>query len=431
MADVIPFSGTRYDPAAAGEIGELIAPPYDVIDGTLRDALFHSSEFNIARIIKADRGDPDAPYAAAARLWESWSAHGVVRCDEDPAIYVYEQHFEIHERKFSRTGMIALVKLAAFGNGVLPHETTLSGPRADRLDLLRAMKTHFGLVFALYPDAENQVDSLLEQGKTKRPLVQAPSRDNELHRLWAVTDPAIIGRIQDLMREKDLLIADGHHRYETALAFRDENPAWEAARYRMMALVNTANVGLVVLPTHRLIKNLPEFDPPAFLARLRRYFTIRSYPGASRAVCSAVLDAIRIHQDEGRHAVGLCLGDGKHYVLRLRTQDAMAEVENHSEAWRRLDVAILHHLILEVTLGITPEQIQQQVHVEYIQDLPHTILEAADRVHSGQAQALFLLNPTRIEDVMTVAQNGERMPQKSTFFYPKVYTGLIFNRLES
>jgi len=430
MAHIIPFRAGRFDPAVAGELGKLIAPPYDVISIPMRDALIHASEYNVARITRADREPTGTPYAQTARLWKSWHEQGVVRHDPTPAIYVYDQLFELSGRKFSRTGMITLARLEKLGDGILPHEHTFAAPRADRLELLRATKTQFGLVFALYPDPENRVDAILEQAKTAPPLLQTADRDNQLHRLWAITDPPVIARLQEIMHPKRLLIADGHHRYETALAFQNENPHWEPANYRMMVLVNTANVGLVVLPTHRLVKGLPNFDREDFFARLRKDFDIRPYPGHSRPVRAAVISAIRAQQERGKHAFGLILSGGKHYILILRSIRSMDNVPNRSEAWRKLDVAILHHLVLEGALHITPAQIEQEACVEYIQDFPQPIKQAADRIRSGDAQACFLLNPTRIEDVLDVAQNGERLPQKSTFFHPKVYSGLVFNCLE-
>ena len=433
MAEVVPFRGYRYDTAVAGDVARLIAPPYDVIDPAMRDVLFSQSPHNIARLIRGHRkdGHPSGnPYADVARQLGAWRAQGVVRQDADPAIYVYEQHFEVHDRKFLRTGMIALTRLEEPGKGVMPHETTLAGPRRDRLDLLRATRTQFGQVFALYPDPDSAVDSLLDEAKAGTPLVHAADGWEHLHRLWAVSDPARIAQIQELMRGKDLLIADGHHRYETALAYAQERPDCDAAKYRMMTLVNMANVGLVVLPIHRLIKAVPDFHAKALLESLRRLFNVRSYPGDSEAVRRAVLASIAAEQAAGRHAFGLFVNDGRYYEFVLRHADVMADIPDRSETWRRLDVVVLHHLVLEGLLGITLEHLQAEAHVAYVQDFPHAIREAAQCVSDGESQALFLLNPTRIDDVRTVAQNGERMPQKSTFFYPKVFTGLVFNRVD-
>ena len=433
MAEIVPFRGCRYDPTVAGEIGKLIAPPYDVIDSELRDTLFRLSEYNIAHIIRADRqeGDPSAnPYASAAALCKDWRARGVIMRDEQLAIYVYEQFFEISEQKFSRTGFIVLVRLQNLGTGVLPHESTLVGPRMDRLDLVRATRMQFGQVFGLYPDPERRVDGILEQAKAKRPLIQAADPGNLHHRIWPLTDPETIAEVQDAMRDKQILIADGHHRYETSLAYSQEHPDCEAARFRMMTLVNISNPGLIILPIHRLVKGLSDFDPEAFLTALKKNFQVLPYPGQSQAVRTAVTEAIRTHQAEGRHAFGLFLGTGNYYVIILERNDLMACVEGHSEAWCRLDVTILQHLILDKLLGITRERLENQTNVEYVQDFPHAIKNAADRVASGDGQALFLLNATRVKDVLEVAENRERMPQKSTFFFPKVYTGLVFYDME-
>jgi len=429
MADIAPFRGSRYAPQIAGEMSKLIAPPYDVISSALRDMLFRQSDYNIARIIRADRDESDAsgnPYAAAAALLATWRDQGVVAEDDTPGIYIYEQLFEAHERKFSRTGMVALVRLKEPGEGILPHENTLEGPRADRLELLRATHTQFGQVFGLYSDKENKIADLLEQAKTAPPLAQAVDAGNIMHRLWALTDPSVIAEIQEAMRDKDILIADGHHRYETALNYSRENPDCEAAKSRMMTLVNTSDEGLVVLPTHRLVKNLSPFDKTAFIEELRKKFQVLSYPGDSAAVRSAAMTAVKAHHVNGRHAFGLYLGNGNHHVLVLKNDDACGAMSDHSDAWRQLDVTMFHTLILENILGMTAESLEQQAHIEYVKDFPHTIDEAAGRVSSGDAQALFLLNPTTVEEVQAVAANRERMPQKSTVFYPKVYTGMVF-----
>jgi uncharacterized protein (DUF1015 family) len=428
MADIIPFRGTRYCPSEAGDISTLVSPPYDVIDAQMRHVLFGLSDYNIARIIKADRQDGDAPYAPAAALWRSWREAGIVGRDPAPAVYVYEQRFEVDEHRFVRTGIIALVRIEEAG-GVLPHETTLSGPRADRLELLRATQTQFGLVFGLYADPERRIDRLLESAKDAAPLAHACERQKECNRLWALTDPDALRDIQAAMADKELLIADGHHRYETALAYRRDHPDWPAAGYRMMALVNTADEGLVILPTHRLVKGLADFDAGAFLARLRRDFDVRTYPGRGEAVREALLDALHAARSEGRHAFGLDVGDGNHYLLTLHSLESMADLPDRSETWRSLDVAILHHVILDKALGITAERLAAQAHLSYIHDFAHARRAAAERVSRGEAQALLFLNPTRIDEVISVARKGERMPQKSTFFYPKVVTGLVMNCL--
>lgn len=427
MAEIAPFRGYRFDTSVAGEMRKLIAPPYDVIDPTLRDTLYRLSDYNIARITKADRDESGPnPYTRAGELWARWRREGIVKPEAQPALYVYEQYFDVHGQKFSRTALITLVRLQKPGEGVLPHENTLSGPRADRLELARATDAQFGQVFGLYSDPSMRVDAIMEQVKKRHPLVSASDRADLLHRLWIITDPESIRVIQEALRDKEILIADGHHRYETSLAYQAEHPENPAAGWRMMSLVNMSNVGLVILPTHRLVKNVDGFSPGMLLDRVRQNFDVRPYPGDNAAVLTAVTGAIRDLQAQNRHAFALFMGDGLHYVLVLRDERAMDVDRGHSQAWRRLDVAILHKLILEEGLGITQDMLQNGANVEYIQDFPHAVAEAADRVRAHRSQALFMLNPTRVEEVQAVAQNRERMPQKSTFFYPKVYTGMVF-----
>ena len=428
MAEIVPFRGFRYDTRATENLGKLIAPPYDVIDAPLRDTLFRLSPYNIAHITRADRAEnaPEGPYAAAGRLWAQWRERGIVKQDDQPCLYIYEQHFEVHGRRFSRTALVCAVRIEKPGGAVRPHEHTLAAPRMDRLDLQRATHAQLGQVFGLYNDPAGDIVRLLEPIKKGRPIAQAADRQDLLHRLWIISDPAIIAALQKALRDREILIADGHHRYETSLAFSQEHPNVDLAKYRMMSLVDASSAGLVILPIHRLVSRLKDFNPENFLAGLRQAFETKLYPGDTPAVRSAVLEAIRELKEEGRHAFGLYLGDKNHYVLVLRREDLMDARKDHSQAWRRLDVSILHRLLLEEHMGITPERLETEANVEYIHDFPHAIQEAADRVAAGDCQALFLMNPTSVTEVEAVADQRERMPQKSTFFFPKIYTGMVF-----
>ena len=431
MAEILPFQGYRFRAEAAGDVARLIAPPYDVIDPALRDTLWRLSPYNISRVTKADRDESAPnPYDAAGRLWAEWISKRIVAKDPQPALYVYEQRFEVHEQRLNRTALIARVRLKPHGQGVMPHENTLSGPRSDRLQLMRVTDTQFGQVFGLYQDPAGEVDAVLENAKRQHPITVTADRQDLLHRLWAVTDEAAIARITQLMQDKDILIADGHHRYETSLAYMAEHPENEAAKWRMMALVNTGNPGLVILPTHRCIKNVAGFKPQEFLAKLRKNFDVKSYPGDTAAARNAALAEIREQQAAGRNAFVLQMNDGCHRAIILRDVKAMDAIQGHSDAWRSLDVAVLHHLILEQMLGITAERLAAESNIEYIHDFPHSIDEAAARVRSCGCQALFLLNATRAGEVQAVARNQEKMPQKSTFFYPKMYTGLVVYRMK-
>jgi uncharacterized protein (DUF1015 family) len=433
VAEIIPFRGYRYDTRVTENLEKLIAPPYDVIDAPLRDTLFRVSPYNIAHITRADRVEnaPGGPYAAAGRLWAQWREQGIVKQDDQPCLYVYEQFFEVHGRRFSRTALVCALRLEPFGDIVLPHEDTLAAPRMDRLELARATRMQFGQVFGLYNDPAGAVVRLLNPIKKGRPISQVADRQDLLHRLWILSDPPTIAALQQALRDRKILIADGHHRYETSLAFAQEHPELQSAKFRLMSLVDSASPGLVILPIHRLVKGLKDFRPEEFAAGLRRAFEVRLYPGDTPAVRSAVLDAIRELKENGRHAFGLYLGGKDHHLLLLRSEEPMDARQDHSQAWRRLDVTILHRLILEEHMGITPERLEAEANVEYIQDFPHATQEAADRVASAEGQALFLVNPTSVAEVQAVAAQRERMPQKSTFFYPKVYTGMVFYSMDA
>jgi len=430
MAEFVPFCGYRFDPAVAGDLGSVIAPPYDVIDGALRGMLYRQSEHNIARLTHADRLPGDRPYETAAKLWSEWRAGGVVKRDQQPSFYVYEQLFQAHGRNFSRMALLGLVRLKPADQSILPHEDTLTGPRVDRLDLLRATRTNFGPVFGLCPNGGSRLAGLLAEVKSQPCLVQATDRERNLHNLWTVSDPEFVRQVQEVMAGTEILIADGHHRLETAVAYAAENPNWPAAQYRLIALVNMADPGLLILPIHRCVKKVADFAPREFLERLRRHFDVRTYPGERPAVRNAVRDAMAEQRREGRHAIGLFLGDGNHYMLMLRREESLDELKGRSLAWRTLDVTILHYLILEKDLGITEERLRAESNIEYVHDFPHNLLAAAERVSSGQCQALFLLNPTPVDEVLAVARQHERMPQKTTFFYPKLYTGMVFYCME-
>ncbi len=433
MAEIIPFRGWRYDTRLTEDLGKLIAPPYDVIDAPLRDTLFRLSPCNVAHITRAQRVEdaPGGPYADAGRLWAQWREQGIVKPDDSPRLYLYEQFFVVHGRRFSRTALVAAVRLEPFGAVVRPHEDTLAAPRMDRLELMRATRAQFGQVFGLYNDPAGTILRLLDPVKKGRPIAQASDRQDLLHRLWIVSDPPTIAGLQQALRDREILIADGHHRYETSLAFSREHPELESAKFRMMGLVDSSSAGLVILPIHRLVKRLKDFRPEEFAAGLRRAFEVRLYPGDTPAVRSAVLDAMRELKESGRHAFGLCLGGKDHHLLVLRGEELMDARQDHSQAWRRLDVSILHRLILEEHMGITPERLEAEANVEYIQDFPHAVQDAAARVAAGECQALFLMNPTSVGEVQAVAAQRERMPQKSTFFYPKIYTGMVFYSMDA
>jgi len=437
MADILPFCGLRFDERLAGPLDGLIAPPYDVIDESLYHELRRLSPYNVVRLILPGAPDEDgrAPagtkddYAETGDLLRNWQARGLLRREEKPALYVYEQTYEAGGERRSRTGLVALVRLVAPGEGILPHERTHAGPRADRLNLLSATKANLGQIFALYDDPHGEMAAFLEEMKDGEPRARAEDADGGGHRLWAVTDRDSIARATQALRGRDLVIADGHHRYETALTYHRRHPRSRAAAYRMMTLVALSDPGLTVLPIHRLVHDVPGFDRDTLPAALGRDFEVTAYPGGNAAARDRLLQAMAARQREGRHAFGLYLGDERHHLAVLRDRAAMDAAGVRCAAWKDLDVAVVHTLVLEKVLGLGRERPVAQ-HVIYVSGLGDAVSRSGARVDRGECQALFLLNPTRVDDVAEVARAGERMPEKSTFFYPKVYTGLVMRLLD-
>lgn len=425
MARLDPFRGVRYDAGAVRGLDRVISPPYDVIDEDQVAALCARSAHNIARIIRAD---PAGGYGSAAADLKKWRDEGALRRDREPAIYVYEQRFHVAGAERRRTAMIGLVAFDGERSRILPHERTLSGPRADRLELLRATRMTFGQIFALYQDPDSVADELCDRAKAAAPLDEPVEEDGVEHRLWAVTDREVIGRIQRSLAGRDLLIADGHHRFETARDFFRENPSMPGAGRRMMALVNMRSPGLAILPIHRVVKNVEGFSARGLLDSLAESFDIRVFDGAGPASRRAMVNAMRRARKDGRNGFGLFVNDGAYRALALRRADAL---QGLPAARRRLDVAVLHSAILDRRLGIDAAALEAGSRLEYVVDIDGDPAEAAQMVADGRGQAAFFLNPVSADEVEAAARAGERMPQKTTFFHPKVYTGFVMHDLAS
>lgn len=417
-----PFRGVRFNPKKAGPFDRLLSPPYDVIDPEERERLFARSERNIARAIRADTpGD----YSGVARMLREWREEGALERDEEPALYVYEEAFSVGGEDYRRTGIIGLVGLGEEG-GVVPHERTLSGPKSDRLELLRATRMTFGQIFVLYKDPERVADALCDRAKAAMPLIDT-TLDGVEHRLWKMTSPGAIDSVRRVVSSQRLFIADGHHRWETARNFMLENPDMPGAKRRMMTLVNMANPNLVILPIHRVVKGVADFDPAALLRRLGEDFEVAEHGGGAGGR-RGMLAAMRAAKAEGRLSCGMWLGDGAHRTAVLRDEASLGDT---APALRRLDVTALHGLVFEKALGIDAAKQAAGENLIYVKDKDNNAAEAAGYVERGEGQAAFFVNPCTPEDVEAVAAAGQRMPQKATFFYPKVYTGLVMHDLES
>ncbi len=430
MANIKPFRGIRYDPARIKDMSTVVSQPYDRVRHGLQDRYYALSEYNISRIIKGKEfaGDDENSnvYTRASGYLTKWLQAGILIREEQPAIYVYHQQFTLPDGKqVTRKALVGALELTSFDEGVvLPHERTHSGPKVDRLNLVRATETYFGNIFMLYPDPENRIDALLEPAIEREPDVDL----YELHEkdvrqmVWVVTDPKVIDElVTEMGPRRNLIIADGHHRYETALNYRQEQrarfpdaPANAGFNYRLVTLVSMSDPGLTILPTHRLIFGYDKLSSQEMLEKAGAFFSIEQV--ADRPALEA-----RMAETLGKTGqYGLATAGGT-YLLTLNDLSAMDKLTpGRTDAWKSLDASILHELLLEQVLGLSKGSIERLEHISYLRepDLGY------EQVASGEAQFLFLLNPTRMEQVMACTAAGEKMPQKSTDFYPKVITGL-------
>ncbi len=418
--EIAPLRGVLYDGGKAGPFDRLLAPPYDVISPADWQVLAGLSPHNVVRLI-LPQGEGDAKYANAAQLYRQWLGDGTLRRDGEPALYRYQQIFTAEGRSYTRTGFIGRVKLRRFDERVvLPHERTLSAPKMDRLKLTRACGAWFSQVFGLYSDPSGATDAAFEPVANRPPEIEARTGDGTTHRLWRLTDAAAHRRVQAAMAEKKVYIADGHHRYETMIALRDELKT-EAAQYGPLFLCRMEDPGLAVLPTHRIVHSLPSFDLARTLQRAGEFFSAdEQAPGDP--------DSLRTElARRGRRApaLALCSG-GRLFYLSLKPDADLSQAVPGPAVLRRLDVTLLHSLLLERILGIDRAAQEKQTNLRYVKDLGQALRESG----GTGVQAAFLLNPTKVEDLKAVADAGEVMPQKSTYFFPKLASGLVISSLE-
>jgi len=435
--EVRPFKAFRFDEQAVGDVGNCIAPPYDVISPAQQQRLYEKSEYNIVRIIKGKTSESDGEtnnqYTRAAEYLNGWIEKGVLKQDSTDAIYAYVQDFQIGGADFRRLSFVALGRLEEFGEIVKPHEQILIAPTIDRLNLKRATGAKFGLVFMLYEDKNNVADKTILKAAEQKPLIDFTDEQNVRHRLFPITDKTEVNTIVELMRDKSCIIADGHHRYTTGLMYSKETDK-PTAKYQMLAFCNTCHEGLIVLATHRLVANLEKFDIAELMTGLNTNFSVTEYKfGSDQSKAEAkqkMLAQMKAEHNKDKNAFGIYDGSGFFYVAVLKNTGAMDTVApNMSRHWRSLDVAVLHKLVLEKLLGIGAEQLAGGANVEYLKDGDNIIDESVRRVDQNQKQAAFFMNPPKISQIRMVADAGERMPQKSTYFYPKVFTGLTINKL--
>ena len=432
MADIQAFRALRYNLGHVGSLSEVVAPPYDVIGPELQEQLYKLHPANVVRLIlnREEPGDDrESRYARTARFLRNWQSEGVLDREADPALYVYHQLFEHSGQTLTRRGFMGAVRLERFGEGhIYPHEETMAGPKQDRLLLTRACRANLSQVFGLYPDEGNQAQDILEAAIHGQPPVEATDHLGVIHRMWAVSDSRAVARVARAMAPKPIFIADGHHRYETACNYRDELQMQaelhrdHLANFVLMMCVGMSDQGMVVLPTHRLFRGLPGLDSGTLAKKLEPYFTSRVV-GEGTDLAGSVWDKIELAREQGM--LGLFTVCDERWTLARVTGQGRARMADiageHSDEWRELGVALLHRLIIED--AVEAKDLPKPTYV-------HQISEVVHELDSGEYSMAALVMPATLEHIQAISEHLERMPAKSTYFYPKLLSGLVIRPLE-
>jgi len=435
MADIHPFRALRYEVAQVGDISDVVAPPYDVIDEQMQSDLYEKHPCNVIRLIlnRPEPGDTDsdARYDRAANFLHRWTADGVLAREREEALYVYHQVFNHEGQDYVRKGFLCRIRLERFGEGTIyPHELTMSGPKADRLALTKACHANLSPIFGLFPDSDQAAQNSLEKVTTGTIAVEATDHLGVLHRLWAVTDHDAINQTCEILRDAPVFIADGHHRYETAINYRDylaESGQLEdenaPPNFVMMMLIGMSDPGLAILPTHRLVSGLPDLTSEQLIAALESHFETELI-GEGDAAMRECWDLIDADGGQDVFAFGTT-ADGKWVFARLTDGSPMAELAaEQSEAWRGLGVSVLHRFVLDHLIKTKIEGADPQC--KYVR----AIEEVSAAQAAGECQLGCLVPPATMQHIEEIAANLEKMPPKSTYFYPKLLSGLLINPLD-
>ena len=428
MIEVKPFHGLLYNTKVTGPLIEVTAPPYDVISPALQESLYQKNPHNVVRLILGKEfstdSETDNRYSRSASTFRQWLEEEVLIRDPQPGFYLYSQEYEFEGEKFCRTGFFARVKTEAFNEGnILPHEFTLSKAKTDRTHLLNACHANFSPIFGLYSDPEGNIDALLKGEGNLEPL-SVIDDGSVVHRLWRLSNPAICQQISERIADKKIYIADGHHRYETALAFAEANQdKVEDCTHTMMFLTNMDSDSMSIFPIHRVVKSSAPFDRKSFLKKAGEYFDITPWSGLLNG--AAVKSRLK---ESGNTRITFCAYMGKDHTFILKVKDPknIVPLLDHNEPrdMQVLDVAQLHVLLLRHILKIDTREKSGQQYVSY----KVSSEEAMGMVDSGEYDVAFFMNPTLIEQVRRLAEKGVRLPQKATFFYPKLLSGLVINK---
>lgn len=438
VVKVFPFEGVLYNKNIVKKIANVFTPPYDVIDPEEQDYFYDLHNFNYIRLCLGKEfpgdGEYNNKYIRTAAFLDGWLRHKILAQGEKPVFYAYEQSFRLRGKKYSRIGFIGLLRLEDMGRGkVLPHEDTHSRAKLDRLQIMRATYANLESIFSLYSDEKSKITKVLKKFMRRKSLFDVMDKDRVRHRLWKIDRKPSIAKIAKEMRDKTVFIADGHHRYEAALRFKNElkmkNTKFseeEAYNHIMMYFTPIEDNGLLVLPIHRVLQNLVYFDPLRFEKELERFFEVKLYKASKKTASQARKKLMRDLEKQGveKHAFGMYLGNNRYSLLILKDEKTVEEMveEEKPKAWKKLDTNILHYSIFDRILGIASETEDKVI---YVKDEE----KAVKLVDEEGCQAAFFLNPTKIEEITSIASKLEKMPQKSTYFYPKLLSGLVLNKI--
>ena len=430
MVDIVPFKGLRYFEPKSGPLPQLIAPPYDVIRPDMQEELYARNPHNVVRLILGKQYDDDSEthnrYTRSAGDFRDWQECGVLQPDPQPSFYIYSQEYTFNGQSNNRVGFFARVKLEEFSQGnICPHEFTLAKAKQDRAQLIRACRANFSPVFGLFSDPEGTIDARLAKGMTQAPLAEI-DEDAVIHRMWKVTDDETIRFLSESFKDKKVYIADGHHRYETSLAYhREHGSKVPDSAHVMMFLTNLDAQSLAIYPIHRQLKCPQPFDRKKFAQQLEPYFTTEPLSGGQSAEQLTACLA-----NEGKQGIAFCayLGKGESLLLKLKDiENVVPFMGEDAGDLKVLDVYQLHTLVLRELLGIDTRNPEHQQYITY----NVRTAEAMKNVDSGAFDLVIFMNATRMDQVRALAERGIRLPQKATYFYPKLLSGLVINRFES
>ncbi len=437
MAKVLPFKGLRYNTNKFTDLAKVTAPPYDIISPDEQDTLYNLSDNNIVRIDFgkefSDDNDTNNRYTRAGEALSKWIADNDLIFEDAPAFYIYEQIFDLPntDSRNSFKGIISAVELEEFSKKIiLPHEETISKAKTDRLNLMRTTGANISQIYSLYLDDDKSVHAVISEQSAREPDIHFTTPDGIIQNIWIIKDISVTQKITALFENKQLFIADGHHRYETALNYQREYRSnhdcpngLQSYDTVMMMLVSMDDDGLFVFPTHRMLKNIKDFDETLIVSLLTNYFTTSKIHFTEGDYAEIITERLKQTTDEKLFA--LYTGEDYYYLLKLKDISVMKkEIPNMPDAYRHLDVTVLHTLILEKHFGIDKENMAQQKNLVYTRSAH----EAISAVRSGDFCCSFIINPTKVSEIKEVSLAGEKMPQKSTYFWPKLVTGIVMHK---